>query len=118
LHPDQVIGRQIVAEPVALLHDRPQIPGVDMECQGRRVACAGDVGRLVRTIGVEALDRRLGLGLDAEIARRTDTDEQRPGLRVDHQMAVLVAGDDPEHALLGEHRRAIGAGHRLALLRR
>ena len=33
-------------------------------------------------------------------------------------MAVLVALDDAEDALLGQHLRAIGAGHRLALVGR
>ena len=91
LHADQVIGRQIVAEPVALLHDRPQLAGLRMKGERGRVARAGGDGRLVRAVGVEALDRRLGLGLDAEIARRADADKEAAGLRVDRQMAVLVA---------------------------
>ena len=36
LHPDQIIGRQIVAEPVPLLHDRPQLKlgGFDLSLTG------------------------------------------------------------------------------------
>ena len=87
-----------------------------MEGEGGRVARAGGDGRLVRAVGIEALDCRLGLGLDPEIARRADADIERAGLRVDREMAVLVALDDAEDTFLGQHLRAIGAGHRLALI--
>ena len=86
LHADQIVGRQVVAEPVALLHHGPKIAGLRVEGERGRVARAGRVGRLVRAVSVEALDRRLGLGLDAEIAGGADADEQRAGLRVDRQM--------------------------------
>ena len=75
LHPDQIVGRQIVAEPVALLYKRPQLAGRRMKGERGRVPRAGGVGRLVRAVGIEALDRRLGLWLDAEIAGRPDADK-------------------------------------------
>ena len=52
LHPDQITGRQIVAEPVPLLYDRPQFAGPRMEGERSRVARAGRDGRLVGTIGI------------------------------------------------------------------
>src|SRR6266404_7342390 len=118
LDAEHVIGRQIVSEAVALLPHCPQLAGLGMEAERRRVADAGGKRRLVRAVGVKALDRRLGLRLDPEIARRADADNQSAAFRVDRQMAVLVAHSDAENALLGEHLRPIGAGHRLALIRR
>jgi hypothetical protein len=49
-----------------------------MEAERRRIADAGRKRRLVRAVGIEALDRRLGFGFDAEIARRADPDKEGP----------------------------------------
>ena len=109
LHADQIIGGEIVAEPVALLHDRPQLAGLRMKGERGRIARAGGDCRLVRAVGVEALDRRFRLRLDAEIAGRPDADKQRPALRVDLDIAVLVALNDAKDALLGQQLGAVGA---------
>jgi hypothetical protein len=73
---------------------------------------------LIAAVRIKALDRRLGLGLDPDIADRADPDKEGAALRVDHQVPVLVALDNAKHALLGQHLGAIGAGHRLALVGR
>jgi hypothetical protein len=114
LHPDQKVRGQIVAEPAAFLHHCPEIAGVGVKGECRRVARARDDGRLIAAIRIKALDRRLGLGLDPDIAHRADPDTESPTLRVDRQMAVLMALNDAEDPLLGQHLRAIGAWHRLA----
>src|SRR3954464_8596928 len=56
LYPDQQVRWQSVAEPIALLHDGPKVTGIRMEGQGGRIARAGGIGRLVRTVRVETLD--------------------------------------------------------------
>ena len=84
-----------------------------MKGEGGRVAGTRDDGRLVGAVGIKALDRRLGLRLDPDIAHRADPDIEGAALPVDYQMPVLVARDDAEHALFGQHLGAIGAGHRL-----
>src|SRR5215472_18704697 len=89
-----------------------------MEGERRRIAHTGGDGRLVRTVGIEALDCRFWLGLDPDIARRADPDIKAAGLRIDREMPVLMADSDAEYALLRQHLRAVGAGHRLALVRR
>src|SRR3954454_924156 len=116
LYPDQQVRWQIVAEPIALLHDGPKVTGIRMEGQGGRIACAGGIDRLVRTVRVEALDCGFRLRLDAEIAGRANTDEQRTVLRIDCQRSVLVTLRNAEDAFLGDQLRAVGAGHRLALV--
>src|SRR5258708_4936393 len=68
LDPDQIVGGQVIAEPVALLYEGPQLAGRRVKGERRRVARARRVGHLVRAVRVEALDRGLGFGLDAEIA--------------------------------------------------
>src|SRR3954466_11077692 len=90
LYPDQQVRWQVVAEPIALLHDGPKLAGIRMEGQGGRIARAGSIGRLVRAVRVEALDCGFGLRLAPEIAGRADTDKQRTVLRVDNQRSVLV----------------------------
>jgi hypothetical protein len=82
LHADQIIGGQVVAEPVALLHQGPEISCVGVKGECRRVARARRDGRLIGAVGIEALDRRLGLGLDPEIARGADANIKRAALRV------------------------------------
>src|SRR5260370_1347702 len=115
LDADQIIGGQIVAEPVALLNHRPELAGLRVEGERGRVARAGGDGHLIGAVSVEALDRRFGLRLDAEIARRADTDIERTGFRVDRQMPVLVPHGYAEDALLSQHLSAVGARYRLAL---
>src|SRR5207248_8147589 len=115
LDSDQVIGWQIVAEPVALLHDRPQFAGLRMKGECGRVAGAGGDRCLVRSVGIEPLDRRLGLGLDTEIAGRSDTNIEGAGFRTDRQMPVLVADRNAEYSSLPQHFRALGASYRPAL---
>jgi len=80
LDADQIIGGQVVAEPVALLHHGPQFAGLGLKGERGRIARARGDRRLVRAVGIETLDRRLGLGFDAEIARRPDPDIERPVL--------------------------------------
>ena len=82
------------------------------------IAHARGVGRLVRPVRIEPLDCRLRLGLDAEIARRTDADEQCAAFRVDLQIAILVSLDDAEDTLLGDQLGAVGTGDRATLIRR
>src|SRR5439155_26914679 len=106
----QILRGQVVAEPVALLHEGPQFGGLRVEGERRRVAYARGERRLVGAVGIEALDRRLGLGLDPEIARRADADIEPASLRVDRQMAVLVALNEAEDTLLGQQSRTVGAG--------
>ena len=65
-----------------------------MEGECGRVARAGGDSRLIGVVDIEALDRRLGFGLDPEIARRADPDIEGAALRVDRQMAGLSALDD------------------------
>src|ERR1700755_2756982 len=89
-----------------------------MERERRRVAGGGRVGRRVRPVRIETLDRRLRLRLDPQVAGRPDTDEQSAGLRIDDEMAVLVPLDQTKYALRRDHLRPISAGHRAALLRR
>ena len=118
LHARQIVGRQIIAEPVALLHRGVELAGLRLECERRRVAHARGVSRLMRSVRIEPLDRRLRLGLDADIARGADTDKQRAGFWLDGQRAVLMALHNAEHALLAEHLGAVRPGNRLALLGR
>jgi hypothetical protein len=73
---------------------------------------------LIAAVRIKALDCRLRLWLDPDIAHRADPDIEGAALRVDHQLPVLVALDDAKHALLGQHLGAIGAGDRLALIGR
>ncbi len=41
-----------------------------------------------------------------------------PDLGIDHKMAILMALNDAEYALVGDHRGTIGSGDRLTLVRR
>ena len=91
LHAGEIVRHQIVAEPVALLHHGVEIAGVGIEGERRRIAHAGRVGGLVAAVGIEALDRGLHLGLDADVAGGADADEQPAGLRIDRELAVGVA---------------------------
>src|SRR5712671_3048962 len=75
LDAEHIIGWQIIAETVALLTDGPQLTGLGMEAERCSVSDAGRECRLVRAVGVEALDRRLGFGFDPEITGRADADE-------------------------------------------
>jgi hypothetical protein len=50
--------------------------------------------RGARKRGVDGWLRGLGLGFDPEIARGADPDIEGAGLRVDHEMAVLVDLND------------------------
>ena len=56
LHPDQIIGRQIVAEPVPLLHDRPQFAGLRME--GERSRVNGTTQRVATGRVINRIDSR------------------------------------------------------------
>src|SRR5262245_36693325 len=56
------VGNEPVAEASSLLHDRVEIAGVRMERERSWVAQARRERRLVRSVGVEALDRCLDLG--------------------------------------------------------
>src|SRR5919199_243667 len=76
LHPDQVVGGQLVAEPIPLLHDGPEFARLWVKGEARRVAHPRRVGHLVPAVGIEALNRGLRLGLDAEIAGRPDPYEE------------------------------------------
>jgi hypothetical protein len=87
-----------------------------MEGERSRVARAGRDGRLVGTIGIEALDRRLWLGLDAEIARRANPDIEAAVFRVDRQVPVLMPDRDAEDTLLRQQLRAIGGPARINCL--
>src|SRR6266851_2623990 len=89
-----------------------------MECERCRVARSRCKRRLVGAVGIETLDRGLWLGLDPEIARGADADEQGSGLRINCEMTILVALDDGEDALLGDHLPVVRAGRRLALVGR
>ena len=89
-----------------------------MESQGGGIAHPRRVGRLSGAVGLETLDGRLDLGLDADIAGRADTDEQRAGLGIDGEVAVGVALDDAEDALLRDHVLAHHVRRRHALVRR
>src|SRR4029450_10571731 len=92
LYPDQIGGGQIVAEPVTLLPDSPEVARLRVKGEARRVAHPRGVGLLVPAIGIEALNRGLRLGLDAEIARRSDPHEEGPGLGVDGKGASRGPG--------------------------
>src|SRR5205823_1617896 len=81
-HPRQVVGWKAVAEAVALLHDGVEIAGLRLERQPGRIAHARGERGLIAAVGIETLDRRLDLRLDAEVAGRADPDEQRTGFRV------------------------------------
>ena len=74
LDAEQKVGREIVAEAVAILRQCPEIAGVGVKGQCRRVARARDDRRLIAAVRIKALDRRLGLGLDPDIADRADPD--------------------------------------------
>src|SRR5439155_6344089 len=109
LYPDQVVGGQLVAEPVTLLYDGPEFARLRVKGEGRRVAHPRRVGLLVPAVGIEALNRGLRLGLDAEIAGRPDTHEECTCLWIDREVPILVPGRHTEDALLGEELGPIGA---------
>jgi hypothetical protein len=94
LHANQIVGRKVVAEPVALLHQCPQLAGLGVKGHGRRVARARRDRHLLRAVGVEALDRRLRLGLDSEIARRADADIERAEIET-HPAALVTTRRRP-----------------------
>jgi hypothetical protein len=71
---------------------------------------------LVGAVRIQPLDRRLGLGLDPDIADRADPDIEGAALRVDYQRPVLAALDDAKDGLSGQHLGAIGSTHRFALI--
>src|SRR4051794_24736751 len=68
LNADQVVGDEIVAEPVALLNDGVEVARVRMKRQSGRIPRSRREGRLVLAVLVEALDRRFRLRLDPEIS--------------------------------------------------
>src|SRR5262249_8928498 len=71
--------------------------------EGRRIARSRGERRLRRAVGIETLDRRLRLGLDPEVARRADADEQTAVARIDGNVPVGMPLHDAEHALLCDH---------------
>jgi hypothetical protein len=74
-----------------------------MDGQPGRVANTRRISLLTRAVRLEALNGRLHLGLDADVAGRADADKQRAGLGIDHQRAVRVSSHDAEDTLLGDH---------------
>src|SRR5262245_6993458 len=114
LHAHHEVGH----EPVALLHQRVRVASRRIECERGRIAETGRERALVRSIGIKALDRRLNLGLNPNVAGRPHADEQPAGLRVDRKVAVRVTLNNTEHALLGDHPLAHDGRGRLALLGR
>src|SRR5690242_16652594 len=118
LHADKIIGWQPVTKTIALLYQRIEIAAFRVECERRRVTHAGGKGCLIGAVCIEALDGRLRLRLDSEIARRAYTDEQCASLRINHEVTVLVALNDSKHALFGDHLGAVGTRRRLTLIGR
>src|SRR5262245_2728601 len=118
LHARHKIGHESVAEPVALLHEGVKVARCRIESERAWIAQAGRERALVRSIGIKALDRRLDLALNPNIAGRSHAHEQGAGLRLDRKVAVGVTLNNPEHALLGDHPLAHDGRGRLALLGR
>ena len=98
LHANHKVWDQTVAETVSLLHYPIKLAGFRLKCHRRRIARSGSKGGLVFPVGIEALDRRLHLWLNPDIAGRAHTNKQRAGFRIDRKMPVGVALHDPEHA--------------------
>jgi hypothetical protein len=61
---------------------------------------AGGDRHLVRAVGIEALDRRLGLGLDAEIARQASAHALGPYFS-DRPRPRIPAGWSSIHQAIG-----------------
>src|SRR4029453_17602342 len=72
LHACHKVRHEPVAESVALLHQGVKVARRRIESERGRIAQAGRERALVRSIGIEALNRRLDLGLYPNIARRPD----------------------------------------------
>src|SRR5262249_41159830 len=77
--PDLEIGHELVAHAVALLDDGPKRAGFRIDGETTRIAHACDVRCLPAAVGLEALDGRLDLRLDADVADRANADEECPG---------------------------------------
>src|SRR5262249_9478838 len=87
---EEEIGYQPVAELIPLLDDRVEIAGGRLKGEGGRIARSRGERRLRRAVAIKALDRCLRLGLDPEIPRRADTDEQTAVARIDGNVPVGV----------------------------
>src|SRR5262245_14597383 len=118
LHAREVIGRKIIAKSVALLNAGVEFSGGGMECERGRVAHPGGKRGLAGAVGLEALNRRLDLRFDPDIAGRPDADKHDSRFWIQCEMAVLMTRNDAKHAFLRDHLLAIGRRHGLALLRR
>src|SRR5262245_1646540 len=118
LHARHKIGHEAVAEPVALLHEGVKVARCRIESERGRITQAGRERALVRSIGIKALDRRLDLGLNPNIAGRPYAHEQPASLGVYRKVAVGVTLNNPEYTLLGDHPLADDGRSRLALLDR
>ena len=114
----EIVGRQAIAEAIALLHQRIEFAGLRMKRERRRVAHARSKRCLLGAIGGKALDGGFRRRLDADVAGGPYADKQRAGFWIDHKRAILMALDDTEHALFGDHLRAVRAVDRLSLVRR
>jgi hypothetical protein len=114
----EVVGRQAVAEAVPLLHQRVEFAGLRMESERGWIAHAGSERRLLGAVAGKALDGRLRRRLDADVAGGAYAHKQRAGFWIDNKRAILMALDDTEHALRGDHFCAIRAVDRLSLVRR
>src|SRR3954447_17920838 len=68
LNADQIIGDEIIAETVAFLNERVEVPRVRMERQSGWIPRSRREGRLVPAVLVEALDRRFRLRFDPEVS--------------------------------------------------
>ena len=56
LHPREVVGRKIIAQPVAFLNSGVEFSGAGMEGEGGRVAHPGGKRRLAGAVRLEALN--------------------------------------------------------------
>src|SRR5690606_28119688 len=91
LNPGQIVGHQIVAQPVALVDHGPQVTGRRMESHPYRVAQSGREALACIPRAVEAADGGPGFGLHPDIAARTDGDPEAVGLRIELKAAGPVA---------------------------
>src|SRR5262249_10712458 len=86
----------------------------------RQAACIPhpcDKRRLIAAVAIEALDGRLDLGLDTDVARRPHPDKQGARFRVDGKRPIGVAAHDPEYAFTGDQPLSVEVEAWFALCR-